>query len=50
MGEVLAELVAQVGVRVAVADDFHWLGAADTSVVGGDDDFDISLCQLAEEV
>ena len=48
--EVLAELVAQVGVGVAVADNLDGLAAAYGAVVGGDDDAVVGLCQCLEEL
>ena len=48
--EVLAQLVAQVGVRVAVADYLHRLRRTDTAVVGGDDDAAVDLRECAEQV
>ena len=48
--QVLTELIAQVGVRVTVADNLHGVGSTDAAVVGGDDDVVVGLCQLSEEV
>ena len=50
VGQVLAQLVAQVRVGVTVSHDLHGLGTADAAVVGGDDDLVVRLCQLLEEV
>ena len=50
VAQVLAEFVAQVGVCVAVADDFYRFGAAYGAVVGCDDDFIIGLCYASEEL
>ena len=48
--QVLAQLVAQVGVSVAVSDNLHGIGGTDAAVVGGDDDAVVGLCQQAEQV
>ena len=48
-GQVLAQLVAQVGIRVAVADDLDGLRGADASVVGGDHHLAVILRQSSEQ-
>ena len=48
--EVLAELIAQVGIGVAVTDNLHRLAATYGAVVGGDDDAVVGLRQCLEEL
>ena len=48
-GQVLAQLVAQVGIRVAVADDLDGLRGADASMVGGDHHLAVILRQSSEQ-
>ena len=48
-GQVLAQLVAQVGIRVAVADDLDGLRGADASVVGGNHHLAVILRQSSEQ-
>ena len=48
--QVLTQLVAQVGVGVAVAHNFNGLGATYTAVVGSYNHLAIHLSQLAEEI
>ena len=50
VSQVLAEFVAQVGVRVAIAHDLDWLCTTDATMIGSDNDLVIGLSQLAEEV
>jgi len=50
VAQVLAKLVAQVGVGVAVAHYLYRTGASDAAVVGGDDDLIVGLRHAAEEV
>ena len=46
VAQVFAQLVAQVGVGVAVADDLHGLRGADAAMVGGDDDLVVALREM----
>ena len=50
VGEVLTQLIAQVGVRVPVAHDLHGLCTADAAMIGGHDHLAVSLGQQLEEV
>ena len=50
VGQILAQLITQIGVGVAVTDNLHGIGGADAAVVGGDEDAVVALCQLAEQV
>ena len=48
--QVLAQFVAQVGVRVAVADDFARSRYADGTVIGGYENLAISLRQMLQHL
>ena len=48
VGQVLAQLISQVGIRVAVADNLDRLRSTDTAVVGGDNHLEVALCQSLE--
>ena len=50
VGQVLAELVAEIGVGVAVADYLHWFAGAHRTMVGGDYDAIVALRKQFEEV
>ena len=50
VGQILTQLVAQVGVGVTVADNLNGGGGTDGAVIGGDNDVIVALCQLAEQV
>ena len=50
VGEVLAQLIAQIGICIAVTDNLDGIGGTDATMVGGDDDTIVALCQLAEKV
>ena len=50
VGEVLTQLITQVGVGVPVAHNLHWLRTADAAVVGGHNHLAVGLCQQFEEV
>ena len=50
IGQILAQLVAQIGIGVAVADNLDGIGSPNATVVGGDDDAVVSLCQQAEQI
>ena len=43
--EILAQFISEIGVSVAVSDDFYGFACAYASVVGGDDYGEICLCQ-----
>ena len=44
VGKVFAELIAQVGVGVAVADNLDRIVGTDAAMIGGDDDAIVGLC------
>ena len=50
VAQILAQLVAQVGVGVAVAYNLHGVVGTDGAVVGGDDDAIVGLRKLSEQV
>ena len=48
--QVLAKLIAQIGVGIAVAYNLHGIVGTYRAVIGGDDDTIVRLCQLTEQV
>ena len=50
VGQILAQLIAQVGVGVAVANNLDGIVGTYRTMIGSDDDAIVFLCQLAEQV
>ena len=50
VSQVLAQFIAQVGIRVAVADNLDRLRGTDTAVVGGDNHLEVALRQSLEQL
>ena len=48
--QILAEFIAQVGIRVSVANDLDGLCTADAAVVGCHNHLIVFLCNLPEEI
>ena len=50
VGQILSEFIAQIGVRITIANNLDGLCTADTAMVGGDNHLVIGLRQLSEEL